>query len=231
MKKTTTIILISVLTLAFCCSLLVGATYAIFDTKETSIIEATTGTLDVTKTLSGDDVFFKDDSGTSGRWPPLIPGTERERGYSALHKEDGTIEVALTGIDRGCGLKVKLSIDNNGTLAAKWRIAVTLDKDTYEKLSIYTDYDGVNFNNITDEDQSEKITLVSSWVSIGENGGKVAYYDVISIALEFPYIADSNELFSGSVFIRLEAVHGNSSLNDFDPMPVRAVVSNCIATI
>ena len=67
MKKTKQIVLISVLTAAFCCSFIVGSTYALFTDETTTNLSVSSGTVDVRANITRPALYYDDKDGNTSR--------------------------------------------------------------------------------------------------------------------------------------------------------------------
>ena len=229
MKKTTTIILISVLTLAFCCSLLVGATYAIFDAQETSVIEATTGTLDVTVTLTLAEMWYPDGQGGHERgWHIKDPSKPENENPSI--EQSGNI-LGLKQMTQGCLVDFVISVANSGSLIAKWYVVLTCEDEFFEHITVSVKQDDLGLTKNVDE--NGKIFYVCEWNSIGPNkyGRDAMNFD---ITFDFPLpdgLQDSERDFLyATVTAEIVAVHGNTPDEKLPDKPTDAGKTNSFAT-
>ena len=210
MKKTTTIIIISVLTLAFCCSLLVGATYAIFDAQEDSTMEVTTGTINVTERFLTYRQYQYDIEG-------YIP---KQFGKGEMN-ETGT-GYTFENMNKGCALFVEVNVRNWTSdidyvtlIPAKFMLHVYSASGVFSEdaLSFYQFY-ALNSPESTVQRKISNNEIVFEWQTVTRST------DGISISILFEYDkGDYSAAINDTISIKVDYVHGNTPVEGFDSVP------------
>lgn len=128
MKKTTKLLLTSLLTLAVCISMICGATFALFTSESSVNITVSSGVVDMRSTLAVSSVY-------SAQWSSDLGDYERKeiepigdvytfsnKGTLML-KDDASVEVV--NITPGDGFVLAVEIKNYSTVATKYRLEMS----------------------------------------------------------------------------------------------------------
>ena len=113
MKKTSKILLISVLTIVFCASVIVGATFAMFTGKDDVDISVTSGKVEIKASFSAPIEYSQDEN-----------EDEMSHWLSGSAAKDGD-KLVLNNIAPYDGVRFNIYITNSG-IAVKWQIQVEL---------------------------------------------------------------------------------------------------------
>ncbi|MCH5156818.1 MAG: hypothetical protein J1G02_02945 [Clostridiales bacterium] len=159
MKKTTTIILVSVLTLAFCCSLLIGTTYAIFSNEKDSKLEVTTGTIVASATVVGMSYLAYESPGEND-YPHSEPAYTF--GYATFLDEG----YGIVNMSQGCSVVAEIQVRNTGSIPARLQLKVAFVSDEADQKGSDDDTHGGVFSY-----------LIATHVELDEN---FEYKEVVS---------------------------------------------------
>ena len=133
MKKTTKVVLGSVMTMALCASLIAGSTLALFSSKDDVNIAITSGKVDVKATVDNLTIASE------------LPGESLD--YKALGSAELTIDgdVVLSNFAPGDYANVDIKVTNNSTIFVKWNLTVSLGEGSSEEL-----YNALDFDNTSE---------------------------------------------------------------------------------
>ena len=193
MKKIKQIILISVLTMVFCCSITVGSTYALFTDQTSTNIAVSSGTVDVKASITRPSLYFDDGNGNASRsWP---------NGNVTLADNLGIVNMSP-----GCSLSFEVIVENSGTLATKWQVCINSDIDIFNYVTFSTNDGDVVFDKTSDK------VIATAWQRVEPPKPSKTSETVISITVVFPY--STEELFlNGTIYVSVNAVQANVKIN------------------
>ena len=197
MNKIKKITLICVLTVAFCWSLAVGSTYALFADESTTNISVSSGTVNVNATLTRPSLFYDDNNGDTRRsWP--------NGGNVTLADNLGIVKMSP-----GCSVSFEVIVENSGTLATKWQVEISSDIDIFKYTTFSTQDGNIEFYRVSDK------VISTDWQrdNTPEDGKTVE--TVISITIEFPY-SEENTILNGAIYVSVNALQGNAPTPDLE---------------
>ncbi len=207
MKKTTKVVLGSVMTMALCASLIAGSTLALFSSKDDVNIAITSGKVDVKATVDNLTIASE------------LPGESLD--YKALGSAELTIDgdVVLSNFAPGDYANVDIKVTNNSTIFVKWNLTVSLGEGSSEEL-----YNALDFEVTSKEGTSPDLPLIdvtqnrkeSKWYTL--NAATEGEEEVIdlNVKISFPQEVNDPDLMDKQCTIDLavNAIQGNAQTVD-----------------
>ena len=192
MNKLTKLIVISVLTVAFCCSLAVGSTYGLFADTSYTDIAVSSGTVNVTVSVPSFSFYYDNGSGIDDRWP--------EGGVGLFDDE-----LVISKMKPGCTVSVDIHIKNSGTLAAKWQLQFTCDNGLLRYVTLSTNEELDFF------DTSDGMKTAWQYIDTPQDGQPVER--TITVFFTLPNGSEQVSI-SEKVYVSVNAVQGNAITTD-----------------
>ncbi len=199
----TKVLVSAILSIVLCVSLIAGATFALFTSESNVNIAVTSGKVDVVASVDETSVQTKQLD------KDYVDGIENTYG-GGIVIADGNI--TIPNIVPGDGIKFSIKVENNSTIAIKYRTVLTC-----------TDAGLLNGLNIQINGQNYSGTFtgsskVSAWTELAV--GKTL--DTIEVTIELEDRKDNNQYQGKSVEIsyKVEAVQGNAEKEVIDPNAV-----------
>lgn len=191
MNKISKLILISVLTLVFCCSIAVGSTYALLEDSAITQMQVSSGTVNVKASITRPGLYYDDGNGNTSRsWP---------KGGNVTLADN----LGIVNMSPGCSLSFEVIVENSGTLATKWQVCIKSDIDVFDYVTF-----SVNDGDIEFEKTSNKIISTTWQRQEPPQVGKIAE-TLICVTIEYPYSTEETYL-NGTIYVTVDAVHGNA---------------------
>ena len=191
MNRTKKLILISVLTVAFCLSLAVGSTHALLVDEASTNITVKSGKVDVNASITSNSLHY--DNGSDDieyAWPD---------GGAGLYS--GNLEI--TNMSSGCSLTFTVLVRNRGTLATKWQLIISSDIDIFKYVTFSTKDTDIEFTQTSDN------AITSAWQRSGTPQEGKTVEKLISVTIELPYSTETLPL-SGAIYVSVNAVQANA---------------------
>ena len=134
MKKSTKVIVSSVLSIAMCATLITGSTFALFTGHDEENISVTSGNVEVKASVTNLTGFSAEWNGDEYVDNDLeTTGTFTNKGTWSYSNSDGAGKLTLTNISPGDGVEFNLSIENTSTIKIKYRAQLLVETPTESK--------------------------------------------------------------------------------------------------
>lgn len=228
MKKTTKLTLISILTIALCISLIVGATFALFTDEKSSGIDVNAGVvqLDINDEKVQLDVWSAKWSDADGAYindHKTLNADNRYEftagGFASLDSE--TLALDLERMVPGDGAKLTFGVTNNSNILIKYRLVISIkDNGLLDSLEISYAKDNANIELNEAEDY-----LYSDWFTTAD--ADVKDLGTFSITVQLPIGTDNRaQDKSCSIDVSVFAVQINGQITDTEKLKEKEVVLN-----
>lgn len=228
MKKTTKLTLISILTIALCMSLIVGATFALFTDEKSSGIDVNAGVvqLDINDEKVQLDVWsakWSDEDGAYINDHKTLNADNRYEftagGFASLDSE--TLALDLERMVPGDGAKLTFGVTNNSNILIKYRLVISIeDNGLLDSLEISYAKDNANIELNEAEDY-----LYSDWFTTAD--ADVKDLGTFSITVQLPMGTDNRaQDKSCSIDVSVFAVQINGQITDTEKLKEKEVVLN-----
>lgn len=201
-------IALAVLTIVCCVSLIIGATLAIFSSRQDNNISFTSGELKVETDITIADAWSYATDGGNGGTSVSADGTTVDfgsgTGTMTLDQETGSM--TFEGVAPGDGVSLDLAIQNSGDINAMYIVKLT--GTIPAELSF-------RMGRTSETELTEKNgeIIVQSWSALA--AGNTA--SVVGLVIEFPYSPDPQEAIATANFaLTIEAVQANAFTPDED---------------
>lgn len=217
MKKRS-IVISAVLTIALCLCLIAGSTYAIFTSSDVNNIAVTAGSVKISATMDGLNVYTELEDGVVS----YTNSTEEadgsilfeNQGYAKFN-DDHNLE--LVYMTPGDGVNFTINVDNTSTnVAIQYRVVLIISGELGSALKA-TVTDSASTKSIdfpVDTDTTSELTLACDWTKI--NADDLANFGPISVNVFFPNgTPEHDNEYQGkacSIKVRIEAVQGNANV-------------------
>lgn len=199
-------IALAVLTIVCCVSLIIGATLAIFSSRQDNNISFTSGELKVETDITIADAWSYATDGGNGGTSVSADGTTVDfgsgTGTMTLDQETGSM--TFEGVAPGDGVSLDLAIQNSGDINAMYIVKLT--GTIPAELSF-------RMGRTSETELTEKNgeIIVQSWSALA--AGNTA--SVVGLVIEFPYSPDQQAAIATANFaLTIEAVQANAFTPD-----------------
>ncbi len=206
------IIVPALLSILGCTAVIAGSTYALFTSEAKVNVAITSGKVDVTATMDALEAYSPKSISIDGTVADATNSANNENdektfanGGSALLKDN---ELTLSKVTPGDKATFNITVKNNSTVKALYRIVIGCEKDDglFAGLNVSFDAGDIDFaQNVSG------ITSISKYVSIDPSSAD----KVIKVSVELP--AAAGNAYSGktcSISCKVEAVQGNTVVAD-----------------
>ena len=205
------IILTSLASIAFAGSLLAGSTYALFTSESTTNIAVSSGTVDVSATISGLETFSGEANSLTG--DPTVDA-EHIKSYKDLEINNGKFlnggtaeinadgDLELENVTPGDKVTFNITIKNNSTVAVKYHTIIKEEK---------VDEGGL-FKGLKFKIGNSSNTEITDWDNLA------AKSDDIVLPCEVSLPTDAGDEYQGKnakISFTVEAVQGNAMVDKY----------------
>jgi hypothetical protein len=242
MKKRTKSLIIAFCTMALCICLIVGSTFALFSSNSSVNIAITSGqvkvvaTTDTLKTYSvepenvgcdkNDSINYSDNTnGTkliSGTYHYVEQpqGTFKNGGTATLTSSDGKGQLTVERITPGDKLTFELKVENQSTVAAKYRVKFYCEgyennndstdnsKQLFDSLNIQIPLNGTTYYKSAN---SGVLSYTTAWTDLAVSGQIVGSTIMVELPLSAGYSVQKQ---SCKFYYYVEAVQGNAIVSE-----------------
>ena len=196
MKKTSKIIITSVLTIVACVSLIAGATFALFSSESSTNVAITSATVDVKASI--------DESSLQYSYDPSLQGPNTSFDYKVT---DGNL--VLNYLAPGDELSFDIQLSNESTIPVKWQLSVAEgDEDQagfFRLLSVETEgYDMV---------ATSKASL-TAWQSVAAGSAIDPLHVSIGMPVEVTQAQVDEYSETQKLVVTVTAIQGNAATTD-----------------
>lgn len=202
----------AVMSIALCCSLIAGATFAIFTSEAAVNIAVTTGKVNVTAQVTKFSLYspasLNADGTVKDEANAAIEGTFKNGGTASMH--DGKLVVAKMA--PGDKVTAELTVKNNSNVSVLYRYGYTLlsgDGTAYDADALILfeglkfDFDGKTAKTVTDDEASVTVAYKTVYAELPES-------KKISVVVELPGTAGNKyQNLSLTIGFAVEAVQAN----------------------
>ena len=188
MNKTYKIILIFLLTAAFCGSLVAGTAYALLADGTTNNIAVSSGTVNVTVSVPSFSFYYNNGDGIDDRWP---------QGGVGLFDD----ELVISKMKPGCIVSIDVHVKNVGTLAAKWQLQLTSSSNLFENVTLSTNEELEFVGTAT--------AMLTAWQHIDATSDGKPVERTVTVYFSLPMLTNDVSV-SGNVSVFVNAVQGNA---------------------
>ena len=198
MNKTIKILLPSILTLALCVSLVVGSTFALFKSEQSTNIAVTSGKVEVVATIDDFHMYTRGDDGNriDDEW---LSGEAHEQGG----------EITLSNMAPYDGVTFNINIVSYSTVAIKWQVQLTFEGDPELSDALTVDIGGVDLIDT-------QLARASNWALLTPTVNEQAV-TTLSVRIELTESVKEAQGKNCSISITVYAVQGNAQTTD--PVP------------
>ena len=201
MNSTKRNLLLSVLTIALCLVLVVGATFALYQSEASTNVEVTSGKVNVKASFSRPELYNEIEEG------------DRKSGWlsgKVVQKGDNLGKYDLIAMAPYEGFTFDVTVVNNSTINVKWQMQIVIDCDDKDFLKYFE----VGFEGGLQESESDGNTFVSNWESLdvadGENVS-TPYTADVKLKANAPVDDKSRRL---SITVTIIAIQANATTED-----------------
>lgn len=196
MKKSSKIIITSILTILACVSLIAGATFALFTSESKTNIAVTSATVDLEATIG--DITMKS---TVGDGTPM---------GSYTHPV-GTNELTIERFTPGDYVEFNIDIANKSDIPVKWQLQISTDAESDEDKAFYKQLDIAVSGAVSADDlvNTGKASM-SKWQPL--EAGKSP--DPLGVKVAFPAAATQQTGGTVKLVVNVLAVQGNATTTD-----------------
>ena len=132
MNNKSTVLLTSVITVILCVSLIVGSTFAMFNSSTTTNIAVASGKVEVVAIVQDFHMFTRGENG----------GQLNDEWLSGeAHEQNG--EITLSNMACYDGVTFDINIVSNSTVAIKWQVQLTFEGEPELYNALVVDIDGI----------------------------------------------------------------------------------------
>lgn len=202
----------AVMSIALCCSLIAGATFAIFTSEAAVNIAVTTGKVNVTAQVTKFSLYspasLNADGTVKDEANAATEGTFKNGGTASMH--DGKLVVAKMA--PGDKVTAELTVKNNSNVSVLYRYGYTLlsgDGTAYDTDALILfeglkfDFDGKTAKTVTDDEASVTVAYKTVYAELSES-------KKISVVVELPGTAGNKyQNLSLTIGFAVEAVQAN----------------------
>lgn len=202
----------AVMSIALCCSLIAGATFAIFTSEAAVNIAVTTGKVNVTAQVTNFSLYspaaLNADGTVKDEANAATAGTFKNGGTASMH--DGKLVVAKMA--PGDKVTAELTVKNNSNVSVLYRYGYSLlsaDGTAYDADALILfeglkfDFDGKTAKTVTDDEASVTVAYKTGYAELPES-------KKISVVVELPGTAGNKyQNLSLTIGFAVEAVQAN----------------------
>ncbi len=198
------VIISSILSLVLCLTLIVGGTFALFTSESKTNIAITSGNVEVVATIENLAVHSPTAIAEDGT---ITDDTNAAVGGVFANGGTATIEGATLTLDKmtpGDKVTFDIRIENNSTVAVKYRTLLAISEDTGLFSGLNVTVDGTSFAN----------TRQSAWASMAVGSEDI----IVPVEVVLPSTAGNEyQEKSAKLSFTVSAVQGNTATVDIDP--------------
>lgn len=208
MKQTTKLIATSLLAIAMCVSLALGATFALFTSESSVDIVVTSGKVSVAAEVADLSAYSLDDDDL-----PVVDNAGKFTNDGTFAYADGKLN--LDCITPGDGVRFTVNIVNLSTVGIKYQLRVTGkgDAELLSALKCTVNGEAVTLTGLT---------FASSWQSANVVGGVADAIAPVAVNVELPEEATCQDM-ECSLTVGVFAVQGNASTSEPDGAGIYSV--------
>ncbi len=208
MKKSSKIIITSILTILACVSLIAGATFALFTSESKTNIAVTSATVDLEATIG--DITMKSTVGD---------GTA----MGSYTHPVGTNELTIERFTPGDYVEFNIDIANKSDIPVKWQLQISTDAESDEDKAFYKQLDIAVSGAVSADDlvNTGKASM-SKWQSL--EAGKSP--DPLGVKVAFPAAATQQTGGTVKLVVNVLAVQGNATI--VEPVAEEVVDPNSV---
>ncbi len=201
MKKTSKILLTSILTIVACISLIAGATFALFTSESKTNIAITAAKVNVKASIDESSLGYSYDE-------IELEGANENIDYQVV---DGNLQISKMA--PGDTVKFDVDLDNTSDIAIKWQLSVSAVDETQAGFFQLLNVETTGYSMIS----TSKASL-TEWQLVTEPGGEIA---PLHVSVTMPSAVTSAQVAAYSpdqtLEVRVTAIQGNAKTTNPQP--------------